>query len=113
MNAVQEIEIRTYSNREGHTPFLEWFDALHDELAKARILARLARIRLGNLGDHKILAGGIHELRLFFGPGYRIHFAREGQTIILLLTGGSKGTQRRDIRKALEYYKDYMERENE
>jgi putative addiction module killer protein len=70
-------------------------------MAKARILARLEAVKLGNLGDVKTLGGGIRELRVHVGPGYRIYFTQSGRTILLLLCGGDKSTQARDIAKAL------------
>lgn len=70
---------------------------------------RVLRFEGGNLGDHKAVGGGVLEARLMFGPGYRIYFAREGATLVLLLVGGSKATQVRDIRTAQRYWRDYLE----
>ena len=81
--------------------FLEWFNALRDIRAQARIQTRIDRLSLGLLGDAKFFRG-IGELRVDFGPGYRIYFARRGDQIIILLHGGDKSTQDKDIRKALE-----------
>ena len=110
MNTVQEIRIELYRDSKGRSPILEWLSSIKSHEFLDRIDARLNLIRLGNLGDHKFLEGGICELRLYFGPGYRIYFAREGRTIIILLNGGGKGSQKRDIQKARAYYKDYLER---
>ncbi len=110
MTTVQEIRILIYRDSEGRSPFLEWLNSIKSRESLDRIDARLNLIRLGNLGDHKSLKGGIYELRLFFGSGYRIYFAREGRTIIILLNGGGKGVQKREMQKARAYYKDYLER---
>ncbi len=110
MTAVQEIRILIYRDSEGRSPCLEWFNSIKSRESLDRIDARLNLIRLGNLGDHKSLKRGIYELRLFFGSGYRIYFAREGHTLIILLNGGGKGSQKRDIQKARAYHKDYVER---
>jgi putative addiction module killer protein len=78
------------------------------------VLTRLARLRTGNFGDCKVLRGcsGVYELRIDFGPGYRIYFGKIGSTLVILLTGGDKGSQRRDISKAQEYWIDFKEQEN-
>ena len=86
--------------------FSSWFDALRDERAKARIVARVRRFELGNLGDIKAIEGTVFEARIDYGPGYRLYFARRGSTLIILLAGGDKGSQRRDIRDALEIEKE-------
>lgn len=80
--------------------FAKWFRSLRDIRAKARIQIRLARVELGNLGDAKFF-DGIGELRIEYGPGYRIYIAKRGNTVIVLLCGGDKSSQKRDIRKAI------------
>jgi putative addiction module killer protein len=82
--------------------YAHWFASLRDEQAKARVLARVRRLSLGNLGDAKSVGGGVSELRIDYGPGYRIYFARRGAALILLLTGGDKSRQRADIARARE-----------
>lgn len=82
-----------------------WFDGLRDRRAKARIEARISRVEMGNFGDHKIFSG-IGELRINYGPGYRIYFATRGDVVVILLCGGDKGSQDRDIRRALEIAKE-------
>ena len=77
--------------------FQNWFDGLRDGMAQKRILIRIGRLERGNFGDAKSLAGGVSELRIDHGPGYRLYFARRGQEIVLLLCGGDKGSQSRDI----------------
>ena len=81
--------------------FASWFAGLKDARARARIQIRIDRVELGNLGDAKFFSG-IGELRIDYGPGYRIYFARRGGTIVILLCGGDKSTQQRDIRQAVE-----------
>ncbi len=80
--------------------FEKWLAGLGDKKSKARILARLASVKLGNLGDNKAIAGGLRELRIHTGPGYRLYFVQRQSVVILLLCGGSKSTQTRDIERA-------------
>jgi len=80
--------------------FAKWLANLRDIKGQARILTRLESCRLGNLGDTKSLGGGIHELRIHVGPGYRVYFAKRRNMILLLLCGGSKSSQSRDIERA-------------
>lgn len=80
--------------------FATWLAALRDREANARILARLDRVRLGNFGDTRSVGGGVSELRVDHGPGYRLYYARRGLTVVLLLVGGDKGTQAADIARA-------------
>jgi putative addiction module killer protein len=77
-----------------------WIRGLKDSSAKGRILARVARLELGNSGDTKALGGGLYELRIDYGPGYRVYFANINGALILLLLGGNKPSQQRDITKA-------------
>lgn len=80
--------------------YRRWFDSLRDEQAKARILIRIRRLSLGNFGDSKALGGGIAELRIDYGPGYRVYFARKEEHVVLLLIGGDKSRQQSDIARA-------------
>lgn len=107
---VQPKEIRNYLTADGRSPYDEWLDSLRDRRAKAKIRARLDRVEDGNLGDRKSVGEGVFELRIDYGPGYRIYFGQEGSTIILLLCGGDKSTQAQDIQKAQEYWEDYRSR---
>ncbi|HPT41255.1 MAG TPA: type II toxin-antitoxin system RelE/ParE family toxin [Candidatus Gastranaerophilaceae bacterium] len=102
-------EIEIYTTKTGKKPFLEWFEKL-DIKSQAKITARLERIEIGHYGDFKKLKESINELRFFAGSGYRIYFAEETTKIIILLTGGDKSSQEKDIKKATEYYKKYKER---
>ena len=82
--------------------FEQWFERLRDGIAQKRIAARIARIEIGLFGDVKPVGGKVSELRIDHGPGYRVYFTRVGETIILLLVGGDKSMQERDIEKAKE-----------
>jgi putative addiction module killer protein len=86
--------------------FDDWLRDLGDTKATARILARLESVKLGNLGDVKSVGDGVRELRVHFGPGYRVYFAQRGRVLLLLLCGGDKSTQARDIARAQRILKD-------
>jgi putative addiction module killer protein len=77
--------------------FADWFGKLRDHRARSRIAARIVRIEAGNFGDCKAVGGGVSELRVDAGPGYRVYFTVRGQELVILLCGGDKGSQRRDI----------------
>lgn len=109
---VQPREIQNYLREDGSSPFEEWLDSLRDKKVRSKIDNRIRRVRLGNLGDYKAVGEGVCELRIDYGPGYRIYFGQVRSTIVLLLCGGDKSTQERDIRKAIEYWRDYERREN-
>ena len=89
------IEIRKTEN------YVKWIDNLRDHQARARVLARIERLALGNPGDVKPIGEGVSELRIDFGPGYRVYFTKRGREIVILLAGGDKSTQPADIRIAL------------
>ena len=89
--------------------FSDWLDRLKDEDGKVRILARIRSASEGNFGDHQSLGDGILEMRIHFGPGYRLYYAREGRQIYLLILGGAKNTQRRDIQQAKKLWKTIQE----
>lgn len=103
-------EIDYYKTAEGIAPFKEWLEALRDVNGRAKIRVRLDRARLGNLGDHKPVDEGVWELRIDSGPGYRVYFAKEGNRLVLLLIGGDKATQKRDIAQARGYLQDHRRR---
>ncbi len=86
--------------------FRDWLHRLRDEKGKARIVSRLRRMELGNPGDTRSLGGGLNELRIDFGPGYRVYFVSRGASAVLLLCGGDKDAQRRDIERARELLKE-------
>jgi putative addiction module killer protein len=111
--SAQPREIQQYITSDGKIPFDEWLNSLRDIRAKARIAQRLERLSLGNLGDYKSIGDGLYELRIDYGSGYRIYFGQIGLVVILLLCGGDKSTQNRDIRKAKEYWRDFRSQNNE
>jgi putative addiction module killer protein len=104
------VELRYYQTSAGERPFVDWLERLNDKQARTRIEARLARVAVGNLGDVEPVGEGVMELRIDWGPGYRVYFARVGQVIVLLLCGGDKRTQERDINRAKGYFEDYKAR---
>jgi putative addiction module killer protein len=106
------LAIRECVTQGGRVPFRDWLATL-DIVTKARIQARVLRFAMGNLGDHKMVAPGVWEARLSFGPGYRIYFGRQVRAVIILLTGGSKKTQARDIRRARAYWASYQKAGND
>ena len=103
-------QIRVYQSADRHQPFTEWLERLADRQARARIRARLDRVALGNLGDSKAVGKGVSELRIDWGPGYRVYFARVENVVLLLLCGGDKTTQQKDIQRAQTYLQDYQSR---
>ena len=102
------IRVVRYVTSDGQDHFGEWFADQPLEV-RARIQARLDRIQVGNFGDHRVLRGGIAELRLDFGPGYRIYFGRVGQDLVLLLCAGTKRRQTRDIERARRLWQSYLQ----
>ncbi|MCC6953196.1 MAG: type II toxin-antitoxin system RelE/ParE family toxin [Deltaproteobacteria bacterium] len=96
-----------YETSTGRCPFSEWIEGLNDRKARAIIRARLNRVQLGNFGDCKGIGDGVFELRIPFGPGYRVYFGRDGDRLVTLLCGGDKGSQDRDIRYAKRLWEDY------
>ena len=103
-------EIDYYKTVDGDKPFKEWLEGLRDVNGRAKIRIRLDRARQGNLGDHKHLEEGVWELRIDYGPGYRVYFGKDGNRLILLLIGGDKSAQRRDIVTAAAYLQDHEAR---
>jgi putative addiction module killer protein len=89
--------------------FAQWLDELRDLQARARVLARIERLAAGNPGDVEPVGEGVSELRINYGPGYRVYFRKRGQTLIILLAGGDKASQARDIKTALRLARDLSE----
>ena len=107
---TREIEIRRYLTENGRDAFGEWLAGLKDNQTRAKIVVRIDRLAAGNFGDCKSLRGGLHELRIDWGPGFRVYYALVGRYCVLLLWGGQKRKQSSDIQLALQYLKDYRER---
>lgn len=107
---MDEIEIELYETAIGKSPFEIWFKDIKEIHTRSKILTRLDRLKLGNFGDCKTLQEGVCELRIHYGPGIRIYYGKIGNRIVLLLCGGDKGSQDRDINKAKDYLKDYQSR---
>ncbi len=108
-----EQEVRVYARSNGSEPFTEWLRGLRDGAGRNRVRQRIVRVRLGNFGDARSVGDGVHELRIHAGPGYRIYFGRDGDTVVILLCGGDKGSQTRDIERAQQYWRDYRSRSHE
>ena len=104
------MELRIYTDSQNRQPLAQWLGELKDIRARAQIRARLARIGAGNLGDCKPLRDGVQELRIDYGPGYRVYLSRQGPVLVLLLCGSDKGDQDRTIRQAIEYLEDWKQR---
>jgi putative addiction module killer protein len=109
----REKTILIYVKEDGKTPFSDWLESLRDRKARAIIRTRINRIRLGNLGDCKSVGEGVSELRINFAAGYRVYFAQQGNTAIILLHGGDKSSQQKDIKRAKIYWQDYKRRGDE
>lgn len=110
MTEVNEIYLYTYEEEGTASPYQEWEESLSLQ-EQAVMWNRLQRIRLGNFGDAKRIQGGgrgLYELRIHSGPGWRIYFGKEGNSIIILLCGGNKKSQRKDIDKAAKFWEDYQ-----
>ena len=109
---VMEIEIELYETTSGHCPLDDWFESLKKLHTLApKFLRGSTRLKFGNFGDCKHIKGasGIYEIRIHFGPGYRIYYGIEGNKIVLLLCGGDKASQKHDIQKAMKFWNDYKE----
>jgi putative addiction module killer protein len=96
-----KYKIQFFESKNGKHPFLNWIEKL-DTKTQARIRNRIIRMEDGNFGDYKSITQSLFELRLFFGPGYRVYFSLKQNEIIILLSGGDKGSQKKDIQKAIE-----------
>lgn len=100
------LDIRYYVSADGRQPFADWFARL-EPVARAKVTRALARTEQGNLSNVKSVGEGVLEYKINFGPGYRVYFGRDGDTLVILLTGGTKKRQQRDIDEAHSYWQDY------
>ena len=105
------LQIKVFE-RGGRPLFWDWLKSLRDMQARARIRTRLDRLAMGNWGDHRALGGGVIELKIDWGPGYRVYVGKIGDTLVLLLCGGDKRTQQQDIELAKIYLKEYVDEQS-
>ena len=105
--AIVPKTILAYEDEHGNEPYAEWFTRLRDTQGKARLEIRLKRLAAGLYGDCEPVGDGVSELRMFFGPGYRVYFGEEADNIVIMLCGGDKGTQKQDIKTAKDFWKEY------
>ena len=103
------VEVREYLSLDGTSPYAKWFDQLNAQAA-AKVATAVARMAQGNFSNVKAVGAGVQEFRIDFGPGYRIYFGREGDRVVILLGGGTKKRQQRDIREAQNLWTDYRRR---
>ncbi|MBV9852720.1 MAG: type II toxin-antitoxin system RelE/ParE family toxin [Armatimonadetes bacterium] len=106
---VVEREVKVLVPESGKAPFDIWLAGIRDQKTRQRIQARLTRLQNGNFGDFQSVGKEVFELRIFFGPGYRIYFALAGDVMIVLLGGGDKGTQSKDIEAAQMLWQEYKD----
>lgn len=104
---IIEREIRKIQLVNGKVPFDEWYHSLVDKHMQAAVAGRLARVRAGNFGNHRQVGDGVNELKIDIGPGLRVYYAEYRGNIVLLLGGGDKSTQQRDIAQAIRLWKQF------
>lgn len=104
---VEPKQVFFYADADGNEPFQLWIDALRDKQGRRRILNRLSRLQQGNYGDVEPIGEGLSELRMFFGPGYRVYFGEDAGNIVIILCGGDKASQARDIENARTNWQEY------
>jgi putative addiction module killer protein len=105
------VQILEYLDEAGNSPYRDWFESLNAQAA-TKVTVALTRILLGNLSNTKGVGAGVQEFRIDFGPGYRIYFGRDGDRMVILLAGGTKSRQQRDIATAQKRWADYKKRKN-
>jgi putative addiction module killer protein len=109
--AVKPKRVIVFADEKGNEPFTQWLYGQKDSMSRKRILLRITRLEQGNYGDCEPVGGGVSELRMFFGAGYRMHFGEDIDNIVVLLCGGDKGSQRQDIKQAKSYWREYLTNE--
>ena len=107
---MTDIRLIDYMTAEGRKPYPEWLRSLRDRQSANKVRSHVERMRLGNFGDHKSVGEGVCERRIHIGPGFRVYYLHDGAEIVILLCGGDKGSQTRDIEKAKIYAADYWRR---
>ena len=105
----KQWEVLEYVSKSGSCPFQNWLEGLNDVKGRAIIRKRINLLRLGHFSDFRLLGDNLFEIRVFFGPGYRVYFGKQKEQTIILLWGGRKDSQKRDIEKAQKYWKNYKE----
>lgn len=109
--AAKPKKVIVFADDDGNEPFTDWLYGLQDSMGRQRILARIKRLEQGNHGDCHSVGDGVSELRLFFGSGYRVYFGEDEENIVVLLCGGDKGSQQKDIKQAKIYWQEYLDDE--
>ena len=109
MRDTHPRKLQVYQTQNGREPFSEWLVSIRDQRTRTRIRDRFERLEIRNFGDYQSVGGGVFEMRLHFGPGYRIYFGEIDNTIVLLLSGGDKSSQAQDIERAKTYWSEYKE----
>lgn len=112
MDSPPPVRIELYWTAARECPFVNWLDGLRDRVARAKIRVQIDRLTLGNFGKCRFLKNGVGELKVAWGPGYRVYFAMVAQKTVLLLCGGDKSTQQADIARAFKYWADLQERQH-
>ena len=101
---AKPTRVIVFAEKDGNEPFTQWLYDLKDSVGRKRILIRITRLEQGNYGDCEPVGEGVSELRMFFGPGYRVYFGEDAENIVVLLCGGDKGSQQQDIKKTRAYW---------
>lgn len=110
---MEVFKVRVLVDDSEKVPFEKWYESLKDKKARLAVASRILRVRQGNFGDHHGVGGGVQELRIHLGPGFRVYYGLHGNEVVILLGGGSKRTQEKDIEEAIslwERYRDEIER---
>ncbi len=110
---IKEKDLQLYLDPKKQCPFDKWLGGLKDLKARATIQVRLNRVRLGNFGNCRAVGSGVQELKIFLGPGYRVYFGQDGDELVILLCGGDKSDQSKDIATAKDYWADYKRRKKD
>ena len=112
MSSTVKLRVLDYQRKDGKRPFYNWLAGL-DLNARAKVQIAVARIRKGGFSNVKSVGRGVYEYRINFGPGYRIYFGRDGEKVVILLGGGTKKRQTRDVETSKELWKEYKARKRE
>ena len=106
---IEPKQVITFVKNDDSEPFGNWLNSLRDVKGKLQIVRRLRKLEQGHYGDCKSVGGGVFELRIFFGPGYRVYFGEDGDNVVILLCGGDKSSQKSDIKTAKQYWQEYKD----